>query len=105
MKLGAAALLIGTLGLGGAPLQCGSGSEPAVRREDSAGDALYGLAQDFRAKGNEAAARDTLRYLVDHYPSNRHVPAARAELGERESAPAAPGAAPASPSDKASSAK
>jgi hypothetical protein len=66
----------------GAPLQCGSGSEPSVRREDSAGDALYGLAQDFRAKGNEAAARDTLRYLVDHYPSNRHVPAVRAELGD-----------------------
>jgi hypothetical protein len=37
---------------------------------------------DFRAKGNEQAARDTLRYLVEHYPSNRHVPAARAELGE-----------------------
>jgi hypothetical protein len=65
-----------------APLQCGSGSEPAVRPEDSAGDALYALAQDFHAKGNEPAAKETLRYLVDHYPSNRHVPAARAELSE-----------------------
>jgi Tfp pilus assembly protein PilF len=76
----------------GAPLQCGSGSDPAVRREDSAGDALYNLAQDFRAKGNEAAARDTLRYLVQHYPSNRHAPAARAEL---EGEPTAKSAAPA----------
>jgi hypothetical protein len=66
----------------GAPLQCGGGKDPAVRREDSAGDALYGLAQEFRAKGNEDAARVTLRYLVEHYPSNRHVPAAREELGE-----------------------
>jgi hypothetical protein len=66
----------------GAPMQCGSGSEPAMRREDSAGDALYGLAQDFRAKGNEQAAKETLRYLVEHYPSNRHVPAAREELGQ-----------------------
>ena len=66
----------------GAPLQCGGGSDPAVRREDSAGDALYNLAQDFRATGNEAAARDTHRYLVDHYPSNRHAPAARGELDE-----------------------
>lgn len=70
------ALALGTLG---APLQCGSGHEPALH-EDSAGDALYKLAQDFRAKGNEGAARDALRYLVEHYPSNRHVPAARAEL-------------------------
>lgn len=65
----------------GAPLQCGSGSHNTVH-EDSAGDALYNLAQDFRAKGNEQAAKDTLRYLIEHYPSNRHVPAARAELGE-----------------------
>jgi hypothetical protein len=37
---------------------------------------------DFRAKGNETAARETLRYLVEHYPSNRRAPAARAELAE-----------------------
>ena len=65
-----------------APLQCGSGSESGAPHEDSGGDALYALAQDFRAKGNEEAARATLRYLVEHYPSNRHAPAARAELGE-----------------------
>jgi hypothetical protein len=70
-------LLVASLG---APLQCGGGSE--LPREDSAGDALYNLAQDFRVKGNEQAAKDTLRYLVEHYPSNRHVPAAREELGE-----------------------
>lgn len=66
----------------GAPLQCGGGSESAARHEDSAGDALYSLARDFRAKGNEPAAKDTLRYLIEHYPSNRHVPAAREELGD-----------------------
>src|SRR6476469_5811739 len=87
-------LLIASLG---APLQCGSGSDPAIGREDSAGDALYNLAQDFRAKGNEQAAKDTLRYLVEHYPSNRHVPAAREEHGEagaptKSSASAAPAA-------------
>ncbi|MDF2695507.1 MAG: hypothetical protein K0S65_3890, partial [Labilithrix sp.] len=49
--------------LAGAPLQCGGGGSNAdVRREDSAGDALYNLAMDFRAKGNEPAAKDTLRY-------------------------------------------
>lgn len=74
----AAGLLVASLG---APLQCGSG-EGAHPREDTAGDALYALAQEFRAKGNEQAARETLRYLVEHYPSNRHAPAAREELGE-----------------------
>jgi hypothetical protein len=87
IRLAAAGLLVASLG---APLQCGGGSDPAVRREDSAGDALYGLAQDFHAKGNEQAAKDTLRYLVEHYPSNRHVPAARAELAEN-AAPASSG--------------
>ncbi len=79
--------------LGNAPLQCGSGPDPGTRLEDTAGDALYALAQDFRAKGNEQAARDTLRYLVDHYPSNRHVPGAKAEL---EGTPPTERAAPAS---------
>ena len=83
--------------LGGAPLQCGSGPDPGLRLEDTAGDALWSLAQDFRAKGNEQAARDTLRYLVEHYPSNRHVPAARAELDGP--APAA-SASPASTAEK-----
>jgi Tfp pilus assembly protein PilF len=85
-RLLGAGLLVASLG--GAPLQCGSGSESNVRHEESPGDALYNLAMDFRAKGNEQAARDTLRYLVEHYPSNRHAPAARAELGEPSAAPA-----------------
>lgn len=84
-RLVGAGVIVASLGV--APLQCGSGSEPTVRREDSAGDALYNLAQEFRAKGNEQAARETLQYLVDHYPSNRHVPAAKTEL---EAAAAAP---------------
>jgi hypothetical protein len=66
--------------LGNAPMQCKHDPDPSVRRADDAGDALYALAQDFRTKGNEQAARETLRFLVDKYPSNRHVPAARAEL-------------------------
>jgi len=64
-----------------APLQCGGGGDPSLRHEDDAGDALWNLAMDFRQKGNEDAAKQTLRYLVDHYPSNRHVPEAKAELG------------------------
>ena len=77
--------------LGNAPVQCKHDPDPNLRHEDDAGDALYALAQDFRAKGNEQAAKDTLRFLVEKYPSNRHVPAARAELGG-ETPPPAPSA-------------
>jgi TolA-binding protein len=67
--------------LSGAPMQCGGGHGDD-RHEDDAGDALWNLAQDFKAKGNHEAAKQTLRYLVEKYPSNRHAPAAREELGE-----------------------
>lgn len=77
IKALSAGLLVASLG--NAPLQCGHGSDSGVH-EDSPGDALYALAQDFRTKGNDEAAKQTLRFLVERYPSNRHVPAARAEL-------------------------
>lgn len=84
IRLVAAGTLIASLGF--APLQCRRDPDPNLRREDSPGDALYALAQDFRTKGNEDAAKQTLRFLVERYPSNRHVPAARAEL-DGESTP------------------
>lgn len=83
MKIIAAGALLAALGT--APMQCRHDPDPNLRREDSAGDALYALAQDFHAKGNDQAAKQTLRYLVEHYPSNRHAAAAKAEL---EGAPA-----------------
>jgi TolA-binding protein len=91
VKLAVAGLLVASLG--GAPFQCGSSSKE-FPREESAGDAIYNLAMDFRAKGNEPAAKDALRYLVQHYPSNRHAPAARAEIegGDAPATSAAPAA-------------
>lgn len=82
-----------------APFQCGGGGKD-IPHEDSAGDALYKLAEDFKAKGNEQAAKDTLRYLVQHYPSNRHAPAARIELGEGDLPPATAPSASASAASK-----
>ncbi|NOU29206.1 MAG: hypothetical protein HOO96_14990 [Polyangiaceae bacterium] len=81
-----AAILVSFL-LGIAPFQCGSSRDPELRREDTAGDALYGLAERFRQEKNEPARRATLKYLVDRYPSNRYAPIAREELGA-DSAPA-----------------
>ncbi len=77
--IGAGLVVAALSALGGAPLQCGHGGSD-VTHEDDAGDALDALAMDFRAKGNEEAAKQTLRFLVERYPSTRHVPAAREEL-------------------------
>ncbi|MCA9589445.1 MAG: hypothetical protein KC657_29255 [Myxococcales bacterium] len=73
--------------LGAAPMQCKRDPDPNLRIEDTAGDALWDLAADFKKKGDDRAARDTLRYLVEHYPSNRHAEAARAELGASDGGP------------------
>ncbi len=64
-----------------APMQCKHDPDPNNRLEDTAGDALWNLAEQEKREHDDAAAKKTLRYLVEHYPSNRHVPAARAELG------------------------
>jgi Tfp pilus assembly protein PilF len=64
-----------------APYQCRHDPDPNLRREDTAGDALWDLAQDFDARGKPEAARDARRYLVEHYPSNRHAAEARALIG------------------------
>lgn len=64
-----------------APFQCGHERDPALRWDETPGDALWQLAQRFHAAHDEAAARQTLEYLVERYPSSRWAPAAREELG------------------------
>jgi hypothetical protein len=88
----AAALAAGLAGAaGGAPMQCAHDRDPGDRLEDTAGDALWGLSQKFEAEGNDAALRETLEYLVQRYPSNRHSVEARAKLGAASGAAAAMG--------------
>lgn len=82
--LAAFALVLG--GFGTAPMQCKHERDPSIRLEDTAGDALWDLAADFKKRGNEAAAKETLRFLVARYPSSRYAPAARAELGDERRA-------------------
>jgi hypothetical protein len=75
--------------LSAAPYQCSKGYDPAARREDTAGDGLWALAEDFQKRGDERAYEQTLRFLVTHYPSSRRVPKARDELERLGAAPAA----------------
>ena len=63
-----------------APMQCRGREDPALAVSETPGDALYGLAQQFREKGQDDAYRQTLEYLVNRYPSSRRAVMAKSEL-------------------------
>ena len=68
--------------LGQAPLQCASDPDPELRRYETPGEALYELAGQFKAKGDQKAWRTTLEYLISRYPNSRHAEMARLDLAE-----------------------
>ena len=70
------------IGTGSAPFQCKS-EDPARAREETAGEGLWALCGRFSSKGDDKAAKATLDYLIERYPSSRM--AARAKE-EREAA-------------------
>ena len=78
VRLLAAAALASALGW--APLQCASDPGPEMRRWEEPGEALYGLAGQFKARGDSAAWKSTLEYLVAHYPNSRFAKRARDDL-------------------------
>jgi hypothetical protein len=74
-----------------APMQCTKKYDPSQAREETAGDGLAALAEDFKAKGNQEAYLATLRFLVTRYPGSRRAEHARAELEKSGASPAASG--------------
>ncbi len=72
---------LAALALAGAPLQCPHDTPAAHCWDDAPGDGLWDLAEKFRSSHDDAAARRTLEFLVERYPSSRFAPAAREELG------------------------
>jgi hypothetical protein len=72
--------------LGQAPMQCGSDPGPEMRRYETPGEALYGLAGEFKAKGDADAWRVTLEYLVAKYPNSRFAGMAREDLAKAKHA-------------------
>lgn len=83
------ALLL-AIALGGAPFQCASDPDPNRRMEDTAPEALWELSERFEEKGDPNARRETLRHLVERYPSSRYARRAELEL-ERAGAGAGDG--------------
>jgi TolA-binding protein len=64
---------------GYAPYQCGKGADRSVR-EETPGEALYGLAQKLKADGDVQGYRTTLRYIIARYPSSRFATSAKVDL-------------------------
>jgi hypothetical protein len=76
-----AAIAIVLLGsLGSAPAQCGREPDPARAIEDEPGEALYGLAEQFREQDDVDARKSTLLYIVRRYPSSRFSARATQDL-------------------------
>lgn len=63
-----------------APLQCGSEYDPVTAMEETPGEALYDLAQEFEQAGNRGAWQRTLEHLIRRYPSSRFAQTARVDL-------------------------
>lgn len=80
-----------------APMQCARDPDPALRKEETPPEALYGLASQFKTQGDERAWRTTLEYLMSHYPSSRYATTARADLAAASPASGAPPSASAAP--------
>jgi outer membrane protein assembly factor BamD (BamD/ComL family) len=68
--------------LASAPFQCASKEDPNRKMEEEPADALYQLAQKFKAEGDVKSAQETLKFIVERYPSSRFAETARRELQE-----------------------
>jgi hypothetical protein len=70
-----------------APIQCGSKPRPELRMEEEPAEALYKLAERFAAQGDQKARMDTLRFIVERYPTSRFAQAAKLDLERLGAAP------------------
>ncbi|GAC1352820.1 MAG: hypothetical protein NVSMB1_19550 [Polyangiales bacterium] len=66
------------MSFGLAPYQCKS-DDPARAREETPGESLWSLCTRFASKGDDEAARATLDYLMERYPSSRQAARAKDE--------------------------
>jgi hypothetical protein len=63
-----------------APFQCPAKPDPSRVREDTPGEALYDLADQFGKAGDKEGKIRTLSYLAQKYPRSRFAVRAREDL-------------------------
>ncbi len=69
------------LGFTRAPMQCASRRHPDLAHEETPGQALWNLAEQFGADGDAPARERTLRFLLARYPTSHYAERARDALG------------------------
>ena len=82
-----AAPLAVLLALAAAPYQCAREPDPNRRLEDEPAEAVYKLAERFKAENKPEARATTLRFLIERYPTSRFAKGARIELVEMGQTP------------------
>lgn len=82
LRSAALSLLLASASL--APFQCSSEVDPNKKREEEPGEALYGLAEEFKTRGDGRARAETLRYIIKKYPTSRFAERARLDLAETD---------------------
>ena len=80
MKLSASILTIALLGT--APFQCAHDPDASEHAHDTPSEALWTLSEQFKANGETQARNETLRMIVDRYPTSREADQAREALGQ-----------------------
>ncbi len=80
MTVPGSAILVFVAALAVAPFQCPSAPDPDKRREETPGEALHDLANEFGKAGDREAQIRTLKYLIEKYPRSRHAVEAHQEL-------------------------
>ncbi|MFO0588760.1 MAG: hypothetical protein U0441_14515 [Polyangiaceae bacterium] len=81
--------------LGFAPFQCAREPDPNRRIEDEPAEVVYRLAERFKAEGKADARAETLKFLIERYPTSRYAKQAGDDLqGMGQAPPPATTAAP-----------
>lgn len=74
-------LALSLLAASAAPFQCASDPDPERRMQDTAPEALWGLAVRFHEQGDREACNETLQHLTERYPDSRYAERAEIVLG------------------------
>jgi TolA-binding protein len=67
-------------------MQCSGEPDPSRALEETPGEAVYKLAQEFEQRGDREASEAALRFLIANYPSSRFAEMAKVDLEGRSSA-------------------
>lgn len=84
LRLSATALLFA---LSFAPFQCAREPDPNRRIEDEPAEVVYRLAERFKAENKADARAETLKFLIERYPTSRYAKQAGLDLQEMGQAP------------------